>query len=140
MSTERMKRLEQRASKTRTLAHERIIKDATVQFRLDSESMERLLNLADERRTGVGVLARIWVLERLNLETTPDLRLKLATLALPPTPTEAQLLLALRAELRSGEHEVTNAITAQLTDLQRQISTLTKQVQAFLGRTKKAVQ
>lgn len=139
MNTERLKRLEKRVRKTRALAHERIIKDATVQFRLDSEGMERLLTLADERRTGVGVLARMWVLERLNLETTSDPRAKLATLALPPTPIEAQLLLALRSELRSGEHEVTTAIIAQLKDLQRQVSTLTKQVQAFVGRTKKAV-
>jgi hypothetical protein len=46
-----------------------VVKDGTIQFRLDAENMERLLKLADERGTGIGVLARMWVLERLNKES-----------------------------------------------------------------------
>ena len=68
MSNERKKRLKERAQKTRIAAHQRVIKDGTVQFRLDAENMERLLGLADQKRTGAGVLARMWVLERLNKE------------------------------------------------------------------------
>ncbi len=48
----------------------RITKDGTVQFRLDSDKMELLNGVADERRMGAGVLARMWVLERLEREIT----------------------------------------------------------------------
>jgi len=68
MNNERDKGLKERAQKTRIAAHKRVIKDGTVQFRLDAVNMERLLGLADEKRTGAGILARMWVLERLNKE------------------------------------------------------------------------
>ena len=54
---------------TRTAAHKRVVKDGTIQFRLDANSIERLLYLADERKMGAGVLARMWVMEQLNKET-----------------------------------------------------------------------
>lgn len=69
MKRKRSPELEERISKTKAAAHERVVKDGTVQFRLDAKNMERLLHVADDRRTGVGVLARMWVLERLQQES-----------------------------------------------------------------------
>jgi hypothetical protein len=66
MSDKRTNRLSARAKKTSAAATQRVIKDATVQFRLDQESMSKLLELADEQRTGVGVICRNWVLDRLQ--------------------------------------------------------------------------
>src|SRR5277367_1804014 len=66
MSEKRAKQLVERAKKTSEAAHTRIVKDATVQFRLDQENMERLLKIADQQRTGVGVVCRNWVLDRLQ--------------------------------------------------------------------------
>ena len=61
-------KLEERVKKTKASAHQRIMKDGTIQFRLDAENMERLLKIADDRGTGAGILARMWMLERLNIE------------------------------------------------------------------------
>jgi hypothetical protein len=66
MSDKRAKRLAEKVEKTRIAAHQRVVKDAMIQFRLDQESMERLLKVADEERTGVGVVCRNWVLDRLQ--------------------------------------------------------------------------
>lgn len=66
--TEKNKKLEERINKTRAAARDRVVKDGTIQFRLDAENMEKLLSVADDRRTGAGVLARMWVLERLKHE------------------------------------------------------------------------
>ncbi len=68
MSRDREKKLTERALKTRAAAHERIIKNATIQFRLDANNMEKILRLADDKKMGVGVLARMWVIERLHKE------------------------------------------------------------------------
>src|SRR3990167_1359146 len=47
-------------------AHERVLSRGLVQFRLDRESMEELLRLSDEKGLGYGVLARMWICERLE--------------------------------------------------------------------------
>jgi hypothetical protein len=73
MNQKRGKQLAEKAKKTREAAHQRVVKDATVQFRLDQESMERLLEIADEQRTGVGVVCRNWVLDRLQKKENPNL-------------------------------------------------------------------
>ncbi len=68
MKNERIKRLEQHAKKTKAAAHKRVVKDGTIQFRLNAENINRLLTLADSKRIGAGVLARMWVIERLDKE------------------------------------------------------------------------
>jgi hypothetical protein len=60
--------LQARVDKTRAEAHQRVVANGKIQFRLDPETMELLLRLADDRRTGAGVLARMWVCERLQHE------------------------------------------------------------------------
>jgi lipoate-protein ligase A len=106
----RQKRLEERAAKTRAAAHDRVIQDGTIQFRLDAENMDRLLKFADERRTGTGVLARMWVLEKLNKETIDN----------------ADVLSAFVTA------------TEQLTELQTQMNSLSKVVQTMLPNQAKA--
>jgi hypothetical protein len=108
--TDRQKRLEERAAKTRASAHDRVVKDGTIQFRLDAENMERLLKLADERGTGTGVLARMWVLERLNKESFNNADI-LSTFV---------------------------AATEQLAELQTQMNSLSKVVQTMLAKQAKA--
>ncbi len=44
-------------------------KDGSVQFRLDADKLELLNRVAAQKRTGAGVLARMWVIERLEKET-----------------------------------------------------------------------
>jgi hypothetical protein len=44
-------------------------KDGSVQFRLDADKLEALNKVAAQKRTGAGVLARMWVIERLEKET-----------------------------------------------------------------------
>ncbi len=62
--------LQARIDKTRALAHREVVMSGKIQFRLDSEIMELLLKTADERGTGAGVLARMWVIERLKADTS----------------------------------------------------------------------
>jgi hypothetical protein len=62
--------LQARIDRTRTEAHKDIVAAGKIQFRLDSETMELLLRTADARGTGAGVLARMWVVERLKAETS----------------------------------------------------------------------
>ncbi len=111
MNTEYRKRLAERVKKTRAAAHNRVVKDGTIQFRLDRENMERLLKLADARRTGAGVLSRMWVLERLNIETSwganvpPGLVGEAAASpgrVAPLTPEEIVFLRAMLSELRGA--------------------------------------
>ena len=70
----RSPQLQARIEKTRSNAHQEVVSAGKIQFRLDSETMELLLHTADERGTGAGVLARMWVVERLRAETSdaPD--------------------------------------------------------------------
>jgi hypothetical protein len=55
-------------NEARKEAHQKVVERGQVQFRLDPEYMEDLLRLADEKGTGYGVLARMWVCERLEQE------------------------------------------------------------------------
>jgi hypothetical protein len=68
MNNNRKEEARKRIRQTKDAAHERVVKDGTIQFRLDAANMERLLKVADECQTGAGVLARMWVLDRLNNE------------------------------------------------------------------------
>jgi hypothetical protein len=108
--TDKQKQLAARAAKTKAAAHDRVVKDGTVQFRVDAENMERLLKLADERQTGAGVLARMWVLERLNKEAAIN------------------------------EDVLSSFVTAteQLAELQAQMNSLSKVVQKMLAAQAKA--
>lgn len=60
------KEIKDRIKKTKEAARARVVKDGTIQFRIDAENMERLLKAADTCKTGAGVLARMWVIEHLN--------------------------------------------------------------------------
>jgi hypothetical protein len=62
--------LQARIDRTRAEAHKDIVAAGKIQFRLDGETMELLLHTADARGTGAGVLARMWVVERLKAETS----------------------------------------------------------------------
>jgi hypothetical protein len=62
--------LQARINKTRATAHKAIVSSGKIQFRLDPETMELLLKTADERGTGAGILARMWVIERLKADTS----------------------------------------------------------------------
>ena len=50
-------------------AHQRVLKRGLVQFRLDEDYMQKLLEIADGKGLGYGVLARTWLCERLKEET-----------------------------------------------------------------------
>ena len=64
----RPKGIEKAINAIKAEARENTAERGTVQFRLDTTSMCNLLKVADDKRTGFGVLARLWVLERLNQE------------------------------------------------------------------------
>ena len=110
MNTEREKKLKERALRTRAAAHQRVVKDATVQFRLDAETIERLLGLADDKRMGVGVLARMWIIERLNKELG----------------------------IINQETFATQSLNERLTQLQIQMDTLSKVMQSTITKRAKA--
>lgn len=67
---QRSPELQARINKTRDFSHKEVVNAGKIQFRLDKESMELLLKVADEKHTGAGVLARMWVIERLMDETS----------------------------------------------------------------------
>jgi hypothetical protein len=52
----------------RQQAHLRVLERGLVQFRLDEDYMQELLEIADEKGLGYGVLARMWLCERLEQE------------------------------------------------------------------------
>lgn len=62
--------LQARIDRTRASAHKEVVSAGKIQFRLDPETMDLLLRTSDERGTGAGVLARMWVVERLRAETS----------------------------------------------------------------------
>lgn len=64
----RQKRLESRAMESKGAARKRLVERGTVQFRIDPEMMALLLEVAEYKRTPAGVLARMWVVERLRSE------------------------------------------------------------------------
>jgi hypothetical protein len=49
-------------------AHKRVLKDEVLKFRLESETLDRLLKLAYKLNTPVGTLVRSWIIERLDEE------------------------------------------------------------------------
>jgi hypothetical protein len=49
-------------------AHQRVLERGLVQFRLDEDYMQELLATADVKGLGYGVLARMWLCERLEQE------------------------------------------------------------------------
>jgi hypothetical protein len=49
-------------------AHQRVLERGLVQFRLDENYMQELLEIADGKGLGYGVLARMWLCERLEQE------------------------------------------------------------------------
>lgn len=52
----------------RTEAKKELSVRGTVQYRLDEESMLRLMQVADAKKVPLGTLARMWLIERLNQE------------------------------------------------------------------------
>jgi hypothetical protein len=74
-----MKKKEEFAKRVQKHAEESLVKDGTVQFRLDGEMMYLLLELAKYKRTPHGVLARMWVVERLRNEVSQIANLKKTT-------------------------------------------------------------
>jgi len=73
-------------------AHERVVARGLIQFRLDRERMEELLTMADQKGTGYGVLARMWVCDRLEQERK----------GLQETPETKQLRRLIREEIEKA--------------------------------------
>jgi len=61
----------------RQVAHERVLGRGLVQFRLERDYMQQLLEMADEKGLGYGVLARMWLCERLEQERLGSSKLPL---------------------------------------------------------------
>lgn len=59
-----------RLQQTREAAKQLVAQKGNVQFRLDEETMLRLMALADAKKMPLGVLAREWTIERLEKEET----------------------------------------------------------------------
>lgn len=60
-------------------AHNRVLKDEVMKFRLESETLERLLTLAAKSNKPVGTLVREWVIEKLDSlegiqQETPEIK------------------------------------------------------------------
>lgn len=68
--------IEEQMSKIRLEAHENVLARGLVQYRLDKNSMQRLLEIADAKGLGYGVLARMWLCERLEEEQASTSALK----------------------------------------------------------------
>ncbi len=60
--------IDKQMNEIRQEAHENVLARGLVQFRLDRKSMQRLLETADAKGLGYGVLARMWLCERLEQE------------------------------------------------------------------------
>jgi hypothetical protein len=57
-----------RIEKMRSEAKKEVAVRGTVQYRLDEQTMLRLMHVADVKKTPFGVLARMWMVERLDKE------------------------------------------------------------------------
>ncbi len=57
-----------RIDQMRAEAKKEVAIRGTVQYRLDEETMLRLMRIADLKKTPFGVLARMWMVERLSQE------------------------------------------------------------------------
>lgn len=62
------KQVKAQFEKTRRAAHKRVVQRGTIQFRLDPDTMETLLQLSYKLKTPAGVLVRMWTVEHLNQE------------------------------------------------------------------------
>ena len=60
--------VEEQMKEIKQETHENVLARGLVQFRLDRNSMQRLLETADAKGLGYGVLARMWLCERLEQE------------------------------------------------------------------------
>jgi len=60
--------VEKQMNEIKEEAHESVLARGLVQFRLNRNSMQRLLETADAKGLGYGVLARMWLCERLEQE------------------------------------------------------------------------
>jgi len=58
----------ERLDRLRNYAKKELAVAGTVQFRLDEESMLRLMHAADAKKMPIGTLVRMWMIERLNQE------------------------------------------------------------------------
>jgi hypothetical protein len=58
--------------KIRAESHARVLDRGLVQFRLDKNYMGELLKIADDKGLGYGVLARMWICERLEQERSTN--------------------------------------------------------------------
>lgn len=69
---------EKAVANLRQEAHKRVTKDEVMKFRLESETLEQLLLLAQKQKKPAGALVREWVLEKLaqeeNGHQTPEIK------------------------------------------------------------------
>ncbi|MBX9772156.1 MAG: hypothetical protein K2X29_12340 [Candidatus Obscuribacterales bacterium] len=88
-------------------------KDGSVQFRLDADKLEALNKVAAQKRTGAGVLARMWVIERLEKETGGKVA------GIEPMELVADSMKALAGVL--GVQNVTTQINERLDQLEKKL-------------------
>lgn len=69
MAIQKKPTAQQRLEQVRRKAKKELAVRGTVQFRLDEESMLRLMSMADGKKVPLGTLVRMWTVERLNAET-----------------------------------------------------------------------
>ncbi|MBX9721612.1 MAG: BrnA antitoxin family protein [Candidatus Obscuribacterales bacterium] len=62
--------LEKSKKNLKQTAKQAVAQRGSIQFRLDPEMMSILLETADKKRVPAGVLARMWIVERLELLQT----------------------------------------------------------------------
>ena len=58
-----------RLERVRQKAKKELAVKGTVQFRLDEESMLRLMRMADKKKLPLGTLVRMWTVERMDAES-----------------------------------------------------------------------
>jgi len=88
-------------------------KDGSVQFRLDADKLEALNKVAAQKRTGAGVLARMWVIERLEKEVGGKVT------GIEPMELVADSMKALAGVL--GVQNVTTQINERLDQLEKKL-------------------
>jgi prophage antirepressor-like protein len=65
------KEIDKREAQLRAEARKEIAKREIFHFRIDSESIEKLYEVAGKKRKPVGTMVREWVMERLDHECVP---------------------------------------------------------------------
>lgn len=83
-------------------AHERVLARGLVQFRLDADYMQRLLEIADSKGLGYGVLARMWICERLEEE---QFALSKPQLAARPDYIRRMIRQEIKEQLKSSSYK-----------------------------------